>query len=263
MAPTDRARMFDAPDSAYSRFMGRYSRPLAAEFAVFARVVAGQSALDVGCGPGALTGELTRLLGAGRVAACDPSPSFVDACARHNPGVVVRHGTAEHLPFRAGEFDVALSQLVLHFVSDPVLAAAEMKRVLRSQGVVAACVWDFSRGMQLLRAFWDAALTLDPDAPDEQRVMRFGRPGEIAQWLSDAHLGDVTESTLTVRSTYRDFDELWVSLLAGVGPAGSYCVALPPAARRSLREALNERLGRPTGRFTLEAVARVGRGRLR
>lgn len=251
---------FAASGEAYDLFMGRYSVPLAARFAGFAEVTPGSTVLDVGCGPGALTAELVRRVGAGNVAACDPSASFVAACAERNPGVDVRTGEAEHLPFPDDGFDVVASQLVLHFVPDPVAAASEMKRVARPGGLIATCVWDFGEGMEMLRAFWDAALTIDPDSPDEHRVMRFGRPGEIAQWLTDAEVDQVRETTLTVTSSYRDFDELWSGFLAGIGPAGSYCMSLPAGHRDALRQALLERLGSPGGGFTLKAVARAGSG---
>lgn len=254
------AGTFAASGDAYDAFMGRYSRPLASEFATFAGVAMGQRALDVGCGPGALTGELVRRLGAARVSACDPSPPFVADCARRNPGVDVRRGAAEELPFDDDAFDLAAAQLVLHFVSEPSRAASELCRVVRPGGVIAACVWDFDHGMELLRAFWDAALGLDPDAPDEARVLRFGKPGEIVGWLGEAGLDQVSETTLTVSSSYRDFGELWTGLLAGIGPAGSYCVKLPEVGRLALREALFERLGSPSGAFRLTAVARAGRG---
>lgn len=48
---------FEVPADAYDRFMGRYSMPLAPTFGDFAGVHAGQRAVDVGCGPGALTTE--------------------------------------------------------------------------------------------------------------------------------------------------------------------------------------------------------------
>lgn len=260
MEPVAGARTFGVSGDAYDSFMGRYSRPLAVEFATFAGVVHGLRALDVGCGPGALTGELVRRLGVDAVAACDPSEQFVAACAARHAGVEVRRGSAEELPYGDDEFDLAAAQLVLHFVSDPGRASAEFTRVVRPGGAIAACVWDFEQGMEMLRAFWDAALSLDPEAPDEARVMRFGRPGELTRWLASAGLGQVAETTLTVESDYRGFDELWTSLCAGIGPAGSYCVGLPEAARDDLRAALFERLGSPSGAFRLRAVARAGRG---
>lgn len=259
MRPVAGARTFATSGAAYDGFMGRYSRLLAEPFAALAGAVPGRRALDVGCGPGALTGELVHRLGAAAVAACDPSPPFVTACAERHPGVDVRLGSAEQLPFADGTFDVVAAQLVLHFVSDPAAAASEVGRVARSGGTVAACVWDSSAGMELLRAFWDAALELDPSAPDEQRVLRYGHEGELAQWLADAGFGDVTESTLTVRAAYQEFDELWTGLLAGIGPAGSYCMSLPADHRAALRTALFDRLDSPSGAFSLAAVARAAR----
>ena len=206
---------FGVSGEAYDAFMGRYSRPLADLFADAADVRDGLSALDVGCGPGALTGVLVQRLGAGAVSACDPSPTFVEACAERHPDVDIRTGPAEAIPFDASSFDLVLAQLVLHFVSDPEQVGREFRRALRPGGTVSASVWDFAEGMQMLRHFWDAALALDPQAPDEARVLRFGREGEIVQLLHDAGFEDLVETTLEVTSTYADFDELWSGFLAG------------------------------------------------
>jgi ubiquinone/menaquinone biosynthesis C-methylase UbiE len=136
MDAVEGARSFLATGRAYDDFMGRYSRQLAAPFADAAGVTAGQgqTALDVGCGPGALTAELVRRLGTAAVAATDPSPPFVAECAARHPGVDVRTGRAEALPFDSGAFDRVLAQLVLHFVGDAPQVAAEFRRVLRPGG---------------------------------------------------------------------------------------------------------------------------------
>lgn len=255
------ARSFRTSGAAYDGFMGRYSRPLAHAFADVVGVRPGQTALDVGCGPGALTAVLADRLGPAAVAAFDPSPPFVAACAAAVPGVDVRDGRAEAIPFESDRFDVALAQLVLHFVSDTAAAGAEVARVVRPGGSAAACVWDFDVGMVMLRAFWDAALACDPGAPYEARTVRFGRPGEIATWLEGAGFEAVVEHELVVSSAYTDFDELWSGFLAGIGPSGSYCVALPADRQAALRAGLFDRLGAPTGPFTLEALARAASGR--
>lgn len=254
--PVAGARTFQTTGQAYDAFMGRYSRPLADLFADAVGVTEGMVAVDVGCGPGALTRVLVDRLGDGAVSACDPSLPFVADCAARYPGVDVREGRAEAIPFDDDAFDAALAQLVLHFVSDPAAAAAELRRVLRPGGVAAACVWDFADGMQLLRHFWDAALTVDPAAPDEARTLRFGREGEIARLLDAAGFGDTTETTLTVTSTYSDVDELWSGFMAGIGPAGAYCLGLSEDTRAEVRDELGRGLGSPSGPFTLEAVAR-------
>ena len=111
---------FDVAGEAYDRFMGRYSRPLAARFADWLGVSPGQRVLDVGCGPGALTEHLVALVGAAQVAAIDPSEPFVEACRSRHPGVDVRLGAAESLPFDDDTFDVTAACLVVHFMTDPV-----------------------------------------------------------------------------------------------------------------------------------------------
>jgi hypothetical protein len=136
-----------------------------------------------------------------------------------------------------------------------------MARVVRPGGVVSACVWDFDAGMEMLRGFWDAAAVIDPAAPDEANL-RFGRAGEIAELFATVGMGDIVESTLHVSATYRTFDEMWDGFLAGVGPAGSYCVALADEDRIRLRDELFRRFGSPGGSFTLGAVARCAVARV-
>ena len=253
---------FGVAAASYDSFMGRYSRPLADRFADAVGVRLGDTALDVGCGPGALTAVLVDRLGVDAVAACDPTAGFAAVCATRLPGVRVELGRAESLPFEAASFDHVMSQLVLHFVSDGALAASEMLRIVRPGGRVGACVWDFDDGMELLRCFWDAALELDSAAPDEARTLRFGGQGEIADLFESAGAVEVVESTLSVSAGYEGgFDELWAGLLAGVGPAGAYCVSRGEDERRELRALLFERLGRPTGPLTLGALARCAVGR--
>ncbi|MGF1618781.1 MAG: class I SAM-dependent methyltransferase [Acidimicrobiia bacterium] len=260
MEPVEGAATFTATGSDYDRFMGRYSAKLARLFADTVDLSPGIRALDLGCGPGALTGVLVERVGTAGVSACDPSPSFVAACASHYPGIDVRAGRAEAIPFEDSRFDVAMAQLVLHFVSEPETVGLELRRVVRKGGVVAACVWDFEQGMEMLRAFWDAALLVDPAAPDEAMTMRFGRAGEIADLLASPGFVDITETTLTVSSVYQSFDELWSGFLAGIGPAGSYCVSLDEDRQASLRQRLFERIGEPVGHFELSATARSASG---
>ena len=262
MDAVEGAKTFRTTGSAYDRFMGRYSVPLAELFADAAGVAMGQRVLDVGSGPGALTRVLVDRLGAGSVAACDPSPPFVEECAARLPGIDVRLGRVEQLPFDDGEFDAALAQLVLHFVSDPAAGVGEMRRAVRPGGVIGACVWDFSDGMEMLRHFWNAAGAVDPDAPTEARTLRFGRPGDIVDLFGAAGLVDIDESELSVSSTYGEYGELWSSLLEGIGPAGAFLLSLPDDRREQVRQDLYERVGKPDGAFTLGAVARCAVGRV-
>jgi SAM-dependent methyltransferase len=248
---------FSAGPEAYDRFMGRYSTPLAPRFADFASVCEAQRVLDVGCGPGALTGELVRRVGAGTVAAVDPSPGFVEAAAQRNPGVDVRHAEAEALPFDDGSFDAALAQLVVHFMSDPAAGIGEMRRVTRPGGVVAACVWDHAGGAGPLGRFWDAARQLDPGVADESDLPG-ARQGDLERLLREAGLADVEEQLLTVEVEHESFEDWWEPFTLGIGPAGAYVKGLADDARDRVRERCREL--QPAAPFAVSASAWAARG---
>lgn len=260
MSEVEGARNFQVPGEAYDRFMGRFSVPLAALFADFCGLQPPVRFLDVGCGPGALTGVAVERLGAGSVAAVDPSPPFVAACRARHPGVDVREAPAEALPHDDDGFDAAAAQLVLHFVSDQPQAVREMARVVRPGGVVGACVWDVRNSMDLLRAVNEAIRVVDPSQADDDGARPFAEHGELTAVFEGAGLREVDESTLTVTAAYDGFEELWDTLATGVGPAGAFLATLSPERRDQVRDALHEQVGRPGAGFTLSGTARSVRG---
>jgi SAM-dependent methyltransferase len=248
---------FDVAADAYDRFMGRYSGPLSPQLADLAGVRSGQRALDVGCGPGALTAELVTRLGHAAVAAVDPSEQFVAAARIRNPGVDVRQASAEHLPFGDHEFDVALAQLVVHFMADPVAGLSEMARVARRGGVVAACVWDLAGGGGPLSIFWQAARAMDPDANDESH--RPGaRQGHLAELFEVAGMREIEATSLSVSLEHPSFDEWWEPFTRKVGPAGAYVAGLDPERQAELRERCRALL--PSAPFVITGRAWAARG---
>ena len=252
------AETFRASADAYDRLVGRYGTQLAAKLIGFAGVEPGMRALDVGCGPGALTASLADRLGTASVSAADPSEPFVEACRARLPGVEVVLAAAEALPFAEGTFDAALSQLVVNFMQDAEAGVREMARVTRQGGVVAACVWDYAGEMTLLRAFWDAAREVDPEraaAADEGVVMRWCAEGELAELWRSAGLDDVRSAPLVVSATYTDFQDLWSPLPTGVGPSGAFCKSLDEDHRAALHDAYRRHLGVDDGPFELTARA--------
>jgi SAM-dependent methyltransferase len=242
---------------AYDRFMGRYSVPLAPRLADFAAVAHGQRALDVGCGPGALTAELVRRLGPDAVVAVDPSEPFVAAARERHPEVRVERAAAEQLPFEDREFDATLAQLVVHFMTDPVAGLREMRRVTRGLGVVAACVWDHAGAQGPLSVFWEAVHELDPDVMDESRLAG-AREGHLAELFQTAGLRDVEDGVLTVSVEHRSFEEWWEPFTLGVGPAGAYAAGLDAPRQELLRDRCRDLL--PTAPFTLSARAWAAKG---
>ena len=248
---------FDVAATAYDRFMGRYSSLLSPQMADLADVLPGQRALDVGCGPGALTSELVARLGAEHVAAVDPSASFVEAAGERNPGVDVRLASAEMLPFPDDSFDAAIAQLVVHFMAQPVSGISEMARVVRPGGVVAACVWDHAGGQGPLGLFWAVARSLDAEVEDESNLPGV-REGDLVRLLEQAGLHDVESTVISADLRLPSFDAWWEPFTRGVGPAGTYVARLSADRRTALRERCRAAL--PDGAFTLPAHAWAARG---
>ena len=248
---------FTVDPGAYDRYMGRYSLLLAPQLADLAGVSEGQRVLDVGCGPGALTAELVKRLGAGAVSAVDPSEPFVAAVEKRQPGVDVRRAAAEQLPFQDAEFDATLAQLVVLLMENPTVGVAEMVRVTRKRGVVAASVWDYAGGRGPVSMLWDAARELDPDVGDESHLAGV-REGHLAELFDAAGLEEIEEATHSICVEHSSFDEWWEPLTFGVGPAGSYVAGLDPALQAQLRERCRTKL--PTAPFLLKAHAWAARG---
>jgi SAM-dependent methyltransferase len=247
-----------SPDAAaaYDRFMGRFSRPLAVPFADFAELQRDGRFLDVGCGPGALTAELVRRAGPGRVTAVDPSEEYVAALRGRHPGVQAVLAPAEDLPFEGGSFAASLAQLVVNVMDDPAAGLREMARVTRDGGVVAACVWDFTDGGPL-GPFWDAARAVDPEV-ETGSVCPGSRAGHLADLFRAAGVGDTVDGAVTVDVEHATFEDWWVPFTLGVAPSGAYVAGLEPDRRTALRELCRERLPEPP--FVVSAKAWVARG---
>jgi len=246
----------------YARFMGRFSEPLAPLFADLVQVAdtPADRVLDVGCGPGVLTAELVARYGAERVDAIDPTPGFVLATRERLPGVDVREGPAEQLPWPDDSYTAAFAQLVVHFMKDPVRGLTEMTRVTRRGGMVAACVWDHGGGRGPLTPFWEAVDILDPrQRADGDRLSMGSREGDLLRVFGDAGLVDVQGGELSVTVRFGSFEEWWAPYTEPAGSVGDYLATRSPAQISELEELLRSRL--PDGPFELTAWTWTATGR--
>ncbi len=149
---------------AYERFMGRWSRALAPLLVQFAGVRDADAVLDVGAGTGALTAAVSAVAPTSTIVGIDPAAPYV-ALAKSRMGnarISFEGGDAQQMSFPDRRFDRTLSLLVVNFIPDSLKATREMRRVTRSGGTVAAAVWDYGEGMEMLRVFWDEVTALRP-----------------------------------------------------------------------------------------------------
>ena len=252
----------------YELQMGRWSRRLATLFVDFAAYRPSERILDVGCGTGSLSAELSGRSATIDVVGLDYSEIYARHAQQHN-GARARFlvGDAGALPFATGVLDRTLALLVLHFVSDPGRAITEMRRVTRPGGVVAAAVWDAGGGVLTNRLFCDTAAALDPRGEAFRRTS-FSRPmtqcGELAEAWRRSDLVAVEDSTLTIRMDFDCFEDYWAPYLGQDGPYAAYVSSLDCAARQTLHDAVRHAYlsGRNDGPRSFAASAWAVRGRV-
>jgi ubiquinone/menaquinone biosynthesis C-methylase UbiE len=248
--------------------MGRWSRQLAPRFLEWLGVKAGCDWLEVGCGTGALSAEILARCQPRSQVGVDLSEGFINLARQkvEGPGINFRVGDAQDLPFEASSYDVVVSALVLNFIPDRHKAMLEMRRVCRPGGIIAFYVWDYpGGGVEFMRKFWQAAISLDPSAVDLAENKRFPfctREG-LTAIAQNAELRGIEVTQIEANTVFRDFDDFWQPFTLGVGPAPGYCASLTPSARERLRQKLRHELtGAEDGSITLKARARAVRSRV-
>lgn len=245
---------------AYEQFMGQWSRKLAPLFLEFAQLQNDDSVLDVGSGTGALAAAVLSESPSSRVVGIDPSATYVDYARSKTEGdrATFEKGDAQKLRFADHTFDKTLSLLVINFIPDPSKATAEMKRVTRPGGVVAAAVWDYDEGMEMLRIFWDQVVELDPSAePRDERHMPYCRPDQLRSLWLECGLVDVQVEPLVISMEFASLDEFWSPFLEGQGPAGAYVATLSEDEQLRLKESIRQRLEVESDSGTIELTARA------
>lgn len=254
---------------AYRSWIGRWSERLAPGFVRFARVGEGGRLLDVGCGTGILGRAILAQLREVRVVGIDPAAAYV-AYARtcqDDQRLSFQVGDAQAIPFADDSFDGALALLVLQELSDAPQAVAEMARVTRPGGIVAACQWDFRGGLPILSHFWNAVQEIHPDpaaradAATRTQTGIAGMEALVSLW-SGAGLRPVEADSIEIEMAFDSFDDYWTPFLSGVSPTTSYAATLSDSLRTRLAEKLRGRLigEGPDRPFALPAGAWAVRG---
>jgi ubiquinone/menaquinone biosynthesis C-methylase UbiE len=249
--------------AAYEPYVGRWSRLVAKDFLTWLNVTQETHWLDVGCGTGALSQTILGQAQPREVTGVDSSEGFVSYAKQQTAETNITFVVADArtLPFAGESFDVAVSGLVLNFVPEPEKAVAEMARVTKSGGTVAAYVWDYSDKMEFMRYFWDAAVALDPEILDEGKRFPLCQPEPLAKLFHAAGFGRVEVRAIDTPTVFRDFDDYWSPFLGGQGTAPGYAMSLSKEKRDELRDSIHSHLPiKPDGSIHLIARAWAVRG---
>jgi SAM-dependent methyltransferase len=249
--------------AAYEQAMGVWSRFAGEIFLDWLTPSSGWRWIDVGCGSGAFTALLMQRCAPADAQGVDPSEAQL-VFARERPearGATFQVGDAMALPFPDNRFDAAVMALVIFFVPDPAKGLAEMVRVVRPGGMVAAYAWDMLGGgfpFAPLQAEVQA-LGITPPQPPSAAVSRMGALRDL--WAG-AGLEAVETREITVQRTFADFDEFWGKSTA-MGAIRQTLAELGPAEEEKFKQRVRARLPEDaTGRITYASRANAVKGRV-
>jgi SAM-dependent methyltransferase len=249
--------------AAYERGMGSWSLLAGQIFLDWMAPASGLRWVDVGCGSGAFTELLVQRCAPAEIQGIDPSEAQL-TFARTRPaarGATFLQGDAMALPFEAGRFDAAVMALVIFFVPEPAKGVAEMARVVRPGGIVAAYAWDMAGGgfpFDPIHAEL-RALGVTPPLPPSPDASRLTALHDL--W-TDAGLEAVETREIPVRRTFADFEEFWNSSTI-TGSIRPTLAAMPASEVEQFKARVRARMSADvSGPVTHQARANAIKGRV-
>ena len=196
--------------SAYEKMMGVWSQLLGTQFIEWLNPKDGQRWIDIGCGTGAFTAQIAELCSPSKLLGIEPSEAQIEFARKRSitQQATFQIGDATALACESSSFDVATMALVLFFLPDPVLGMAEMKRVVKSEGTLAAYVWDIPGGglphEWLQREF--RKREIDYPLPPSSEVSRMD---ELEKLWTETGLQSIECKQFRATRTFANFEELW------------------------------------------------------
>lgn len=245
----------------YENFMGQWSRAAGRQFLDWLAVPKGLKWLDVGCGTGAFTETIQQKCAPAEIIGIDPSEAQITYARSlySNGPMIFEVRDARILGFPDHRFDVAASALVLNFISDREKAVAEMRRVVRPNGTVAAYVWDFAGGRGNLEPLRSALLKVTGAKPAAALHAESTTIDSLRKLFEASGLSEVETRAIDIKITYPDFESYWNSNTGFVGPMVTAIRALDDVKQREIKQVAREMLpvdaeGRVSYSATVNAV---------
>jgi ubiquinone/menaquinone biosynthesis C-methylase UbiE len=249
--------------AAYDRMMGEWSRLIADAFLDWLAPLPSWRWADIGCGTGAFSSMLVERCAPAAVEGVDPSEAqLAFARARGLPAAArFQPGNALALPFADAGFDAAVMALVIFFVPDPAKGVAEMARIVRPGGIVAAYAWDLFGGGHPGHAI-QAEMGAFGVAPMRPPSAAASQLDALDKLWTEGGLEGVETKAITASRTFADFEDYWTTSLLGsaIGPT---IAGLPADAAARLKARVRERMpADASGRITCTGRVNAVKGRL-
>ena len=220
--------MNDAPNPSPARAYHDYLGPAMFEpwghiLLDLAQPRTGETVLDLACGTGIVTRQLSGRMGAGEVMGIDINEDML-AIAREQPmtdgaGIEYRSGDACALDIDSNEVDLVVCQQGFQFFPDRDAAAVQMRRVLREDGRVAIAVWTALEDQPVFRALFEAeARYLGIEVADLAVPFSLGDEADLRRHFAEAGFSHI-KTSIHDRETRLPDPERFFELAIAAGAA--------------------------------------------
>jgi ubiquinone/menaquinone biosynthesis C-methylase UbiE len=167
-----------------------------------ARVGAGTTLLDVGCGSG-VAAAIAHQRGAS-VSGLDAAPPAIEIARRRVPGADFRVGELEALPYDDDTFDVVTGFCSFQYATDRVHALQEARRVARPGGTVVVLTWGQPEDCEAAAIIKALGALLPPPPPGAPGPFALSAPGALEDLARQAGLSVSGAGELSTRWEYPD-----------------------------------------------------------
>ena len=235
--------IFDDGES-YERFMGVWSRKVGVQFIDWINFPHSLSVLDVECGNGAFSVQIDEICNPSSIAGIDPSSAQIDYASRRkiNAPSEFEVGDSMSLSFQNDKFDASIMALVIFFVPDPKKGVAEMLRVTKPGGILAAYAWDVMSGGLPMEPMHKIMREMEIDYPLPPSVEASQKTVMKKIW-TNLGISEVETTTFYVKRSFKNFNDYWSISSVGPSVAGTL-KALSPETVNELKVKLNASLER-------------------
>lgn len=220
-------------DEFFDRSMAFLNHRLVAD----ARLRQGQQVLDLGSGTGYPAVLAAQVVGPqGKVIGVDLADDMLAAARRKAAklgfsNVEFRTGDVTTLPFPSGSFDAVTSRFCLMFLPEIPKAVAEIARVLKPGGYLAAAVWAAPEKNPYLRIPMDVIkqlIELPPPDPQAPGIFRLAKPGDLMGMVQQAGLSGLSEEEFVADVQLTSGREYFSSLMEIAAPIQNLFAKLSP-----------------------------------
>jgi ubiquinone/menaquinone biosynthesis C-methylase UbiE len=186
-----------------------------------ARISRDHIVLDLACGTGVVSKEISSQLGSsGVLVGIDFARGALEIAMENVPSGNFLEMDAEHIGLHT-RFDRVLCQYALMFFPEPTNVLKELRMLLKKTGLIAVAVHGTAQGVPYFSTIMESVLKYIPDIRPQgiPTVHRFGNTKDLEDVLTEAGFTDLALNKFVFEYDAGSFSEYWSDYMSTTAAA--------------------------------------------